>query len=753
MRESLAELKLRGAEAFKTIVADAGDFELSSAAAVYFAMLNVSSKTKLKIAKHYNANAFVGLSGLHLEEQVYLYREEYQHLAHLALLQGLLRESVSKENLIYTLQPLHNSWLQLYLNVRRDYLEREYERMFEEKKAEIIAKNKKKFEGNTRAEIRERHFRRNYAHLFGDNADAVWNQIFAHGAMLRKESWKLAHLQRMEFSNECKQFLEYDCSNITKAAKKQIEHRLKGAYKTKMEVRAAALNVEFNSLLAHAGIVFDYEAFEREVDEVYLDAFKAHCIKAAGATAEEVAICVAFGENKYAQLLELANAVEGGVKGSLLIKAAMERLRKAVMREQNRFYFPNSGLEKKGVQAVMEEQAPDDFMPRGVAGAKEGLFKLIEIYVKPDDVVACKTGVERYIEQCRLYYSKAMLKVKEARASWGKSSMTDHNKMREELLGLEAEYELEKAAWVSDEMQQDVVDFSAKIVSRLVGGKGELLMLPTGVVILVDDIQRTKGFSPFDSVFRESLTGEQWTCWCEAWAGFFNLDDARLRRFVYKGINEHIQSVLNAEKDALASNEIELLELCAKHHVELPLLLNENSGVIMSLTNRFSVDVVKEVMAVIGDYVDAFCVDSVAKVVSDALYVRGVKNYVSGVGTSYTSVFLKNGTRISLKLPVLSQIASVSPKEVWLPLVVFDLGFLIYGGLGAENKAIFKEIVENRLNISKNEFYVLCGRRVDSVVERKKLMLRLLFVSEFSNYVFGKASVKIKEFFDERVWG
>ena len=72
----------------------------------------------------------------------------------------------------------------------------------------------------------------------------------------------------------------------------------------------------------------------------------------------------------------------------------------------------------------------------------------------------------------------------------------------------------------------------------------------------------------------------------------------------------------------------------------------------------------------------------------------------------------------------------------------------MYEHLSKEKRDAFNEIIGLNNSISETEFYKLFHKSVGNATERRRLIRRTVFLTEFNNYIIGKASRQINEFFD-----
>lgn len=686
------------------------------------------------IGKTFSASA-IGANGLSVNNKMYPYKSEFQQIIHNEILKDIAVESKIPEIMISKLLQLHENWCRHYKNKRRNYHMVELIKQYNEKAVQLENEAKKPFRYNSRTKFQAEYIMIAYPQLSIELRENMWNELLKHK--------KDVYIIRAKHVTMCKREItavEYteEQENTLKEQKQSIEM----IHANNCQIEIEAKDKEFEgSIKEKYGIEFSLENFERETNKHYESAFKSYVLRYMTMTNEEYEIYKRF-EVMYRKIeTKLVSYIKNHVVAKSphenyeenTTKRLLSKLRVAIKKEcKERYSLGFKGAE----QSETESEA--------VGNAKLLLDEYCKHTCSADNTL-WEGIISNCVQLCKRYYGDVLVKYREARILWGKMSQPVSAKLRDDIEALKYERNQIEDDWVNSRSQEELEEIHQKLASCILGNEyttGKMLMIPTGILATANGNTQVIGLNPFDDKLETCMESQQWSHWKAAWAEVYRENSHVFNQSVYKAINNIISAVLSADIESLSESEQKIYLLCDKYNKKRPEFISISTGKVIYPIDSQAVYSIDNVLEKLGKYIERISFEAYTKSLTPEEYRKGLKAYLSGQSSTYSSIFTKEDDGITLNA---YNVACVGADN---SITTIDLGAMIYKKLSSVALKEFDELIGNRANMPKVEFFRMYGRRVDSYVERRELTLLTIFISEFNHYILGELKGELSDFFD-----
>ena len=362
--------------------------------------------------------------------------------------------------------------------------------------------------------------------------------------------------------------------------------------------------------------------------------------------------------------------------------------------------------------------------------------------------------VQKWENTCRRYYGELVMKHRKAEVIWGSVPVELRELTAKKIGALNQDLREFKACESYIDAKNNIeslkIDLAKKISKK---DYSKVFWLPTGFVgENLDGSLSTQVVSPFDSRLSDLIPENLQGSWHDSWSQY---DKNLLERFSYntrKNLNQDLKKSVNPED--LKPYEKELHNLSEKYDFILPPTINVSTGRLDQQISEKEVPILSELMPSLSKYIDEVIFEEPIRGYQDANTIqKQILNYLNGSSQSpFNSIYSSLSDHKTLNLAELAYLANSSNLAIF-PLTSIMIGLDTYHNLPSNLQNEYLALHSpQKLNIPEITFNRLFKRRVLSALERKKLLARSLFVSDFRKHLANKPlDPGVQEFFSKNM--
>lgn len=364
----------------------------------------------------------------------------------------------------------------------------------------------------------------------------------------------------------------------------------------------------------------------------------------------------------------------------------------------------------------------------------------------PDNEDFINSFLTDWVDTCQRYY-ELVPKHRKAEVVWGSTPAELVEKTGKKIQAMKDDYQNYKVNQSYTEAKNNIDSLKTTLAQANSNEDFEkVFWLPTGFIGKTQEGRlSTRVISPLDSKILALIPDNLQKIWHGVWGQY----DKKL----LEGFNRSMRKELNQElsqsfKDGGAKPyEQHLYELSEQYKFELPPTINESNGVLNPDITEDSVGIIDEVIQPFSKYITGITTERPFGGYHNISAIqKQILDYLSGAAKLPPAVVYSDG---KLNLAQLSFLADTASNLSMTSLVTTSIGLDVYSNLSSNLQEEYRALYPpQKTRISEVTFNRLYKRRIPSAIERRKLISRLLFASDFKKYINNKPLDQgVQEFF------
>jgi hypothetical protein len=754
----------------------------------------------------FNDSATIGSNGLIIGPKIYPFIPEYQTLFHQRLVEHIMRKDGFSKRAVASLMEMSNMWFDTFTTLSGERIIQVLDSEQAKKVSAVRKEANTYFRGHSPDKFRDVYLRARYPSLNEEKISDLLSQIgqykIERDELEQTEAEKLRKIvNRMEIPDKdgCgnpipKRVYEQRLQELKSKQQKENYEVLKKIVEdfsiqfsqdaskrfgiqidlSDVEARMRKFSDEqFQEDIIKEGImtreeVYDYLHFRDDVNH-FIDRF----VEISVEKIEKTDKCVKFLHRRaYSQYrladverpFYTANAEPETETGRKLryehlahdsaISRILTSLRRAVAKEAGERYNLNyEGLERYRLNSRAFPAARGLDMDKSIWEIKLIMTGLLhgELPQNVEDMI------REYVSLCRNYYNDLYVRYNEAAIQWGRMTTIERKSMNDKIYSLNHTYYENFDVLHKQRVQEIMTELKTKLCETFSEKEGteqrQLVILPTGIIFIDLEGVDIKGFHPLDKNIRKLMDPRSWEDWKSSWVLFWKKSSEAQHREKFKMMDETIRLLINeflvSETQNVEPSPLEerLRVIQETYQVSIPELINVYSGKFVNILSEENVRFMERMLPIYGKYIQN--ISSGEFLVSPDDLDPRVKLFLTTGRDAMTILSIdRNGLTLRVNLASMSIDEGENGSEMFATI----LGIKLYTMMTEELVKEFYEIVGEKLNISKMDLYRFTGNKIDSMVERRRYMSRIYFLSEFLKYMKGdEVDHGLQDFFANKI--
>jgi hypothetical protein len=382
-------------------------------------------------------------------------------------------------------------------------------------------------------------------------------------------------------------------------------------------------------------------------------------------------------------------------------------------------------IEKKKIESFLDERCPEE--------RREVAAQLLE------ELSELET---RYATHLRPKYI-------DAREAFGNPHAEEIRRIETRLKEMQSKRSQIIDGLTEKRIKEKIIALKAKIASVAMEGynaeDGEVGIFPTGLLIVSDGKPTVSLVSPMDKKTLEVMREEGID---EAWISFWTTHQSDCDKVARKALMTTITASARLVDDEFGKKVRDYSE---KHQVDFPPAVSIETGKIPDSMQPDDFEMLTELLpADIVDFVDEVDLRfPTSETTLKSTRLEALRFLNGQTMTAPGSMTLCDNDRV-LELRAMETLVDAEPEKIdkIIGRVIVQVGAANFLGLSAPKKQIFRNLLGRKLNVSDLQFYKYFGRRSAGAEDKRSVLERTMFIKCFMDYLDGKASPTMTEFFD-----